>query len=161
MNVKNEGSSPHNSQIYVFRGIVCYYGKHYVSIFQRSKLLGTSGEAQYLLFDDINVREIGNWNDVKEECVKSHYQPVLLLYELESQSNSLFDSDAPQSHEVIENKVSRRSTNTDKLNLSLLQRWKQEISQFPLVSQFSLRTRKSSVDQEMSPRRIYQLTLSA
>lgn len=34
------------------------------------------------MFDDAKIREIGDWNDVKVECVKSRYQPVLLLYEL-------------------------------------------------------------------------------
>ncbi|KAJ1420037.1 hypothetical protein B484DRAFT_453237 [Ochromonadaceae sp. CCMP2298] len=38
----------------------------------------------FLLFDDQHVRRVGNWGAVKRECVKAHYQPVLLLYELES-----------------------------------------------------------------------------
>lgn len=61
---------------YVFRGLVCYYGAHYVSIFQ-----GEGGS--FLLFDDYTVKPIGDWEAVKIKCVKSMYQPVLLLYELE------------------------------------------------------------------------------
>lgn len=64
---------------YLFRGLVCYYGLHYVSIFQEySPETGN----RFLLFDDQKVRVIGDWNDVKTECLKSRYQPVLLLYEL-------------------------------------------------------------------------------
>eukprot|EP01038_Epipyxis_sp_PR26KG_P012103 gene12103-16196_t len=64
---------------YIFRGLVCYYGLHYVSIFQNSE----PNEVSFLLFDDQRVRSLGNWHAVKEECIKAHYQPVLLLYELE------------------------------------------------------------------------------
>ena len=42
-----------------------------------------NGEARFLLFDDQKVRPIGSWEDVKKECMKSLYQPVLLLYELQ------------------------------------------------------------------------------
>lgn len=65
---------------YVFRGLICYYGKHYVSIFQSRKV----GMYEYLLFDDQTIKVIGDWEAVKDKCVKSCYQPVLLLYELET-----------------------------------------------------------------------------
>ena len=87
---------------YVFRGLVCYYGLHYVSIFQQFSNAATTSstasssagpalqqselevvEQQYLLFDDQNIRVIGDWAAVQELCVKALYQPVLLLYELE------------------------------------------------------------------------------
>lgn len=64
---------------YVFRGLVCYYGLHYVSIFQGLE----GGHDNFLLFDDHTIKPIGDWDAVKAKCVKSHYQPVLLLYELE------------------------------------------------------------------------------
>lgn len=64
---------------YVFRGFVCYYGSHYVSIFQE-RLQG--GEVHFLLFDDQKIRPLGGWEAVKKECIKSCYQPVILLYEL-------------------------------------------------------------------------------
>ena len=80
----NSGNSGNSESIgnpaYVFRGLVCYYGKHYVSIFQSR----APGHYQYLLFDDQSVKNIGSWEAVKEKCVKSCYQPVLLLYELEN-----------------------------------------------------------------------------
>ena len=69
-----------NNPAYVFRGLVCYYGAHYVSIFQGSEA------GAYLLFDDYTVKSIGDWDAVKFKCVRSMYQPVLLLYELEKRS---------------------------------------------------------------------------
>jgi hypothetical protein len=47
-----------------------------------------NGEARFLLFDDQKVRPIGGWEDVKKECMKSLYQPVLLLYELQDSNTS-------------------------------------------------------------------------
>ena len=43
---------------YVFRGLVCYYGLHYVSIFQEHQQ-DEAKPVQFLLFDDHNVRLIG------------------------------------------------------------------------------------------------------
>jgi hypothetical protein len=70
--------------IYCLRGMVCYYGLHFVSIFQAGEGDGEDGYAQYLLFDDSRIRVIGNWLDVVEEAVKARYQPVLLLFEQKS-----------------------------------------------------------------------------
>ena len=75
---KRRGLEP----IYCLRGMVCYYGKHFVSIFQADT--DDQGAAQFLLFDDSRVRIIGNWVNVKSEAVKAHYQPVLLLFELKT-----------------------------------------------------------------------------
>lgn len=65
---------------YLFRGLICYYGRHYVSIFQEYSF----GEPKFLLFDDQNIRSIGSWSAVKKECIRGRYQPVLLLYEREN-----------------------------------------------------------------------------
>jgi hypothetical protein len=118
------------SPTYAFRGLVCYYGLHYVSIFQEYL---PSGKGRFLLFDDKNIRVIGSWDDVREECVRSHYQPVLLLYELEhehaddhyhqhsrtqSQSMSWFSSffrsnqpkHVPSKLHVVEDVIRRKSS---------------------------------------------------
>lgn len=63
---------------YGLQGMICYYGLHYVSIF-----LDHKEDNMFLLFDDQRVRPIGNWADVISLCVRSLYQPVLLIYELE------------------------------------------------------------------------------
>ena len=39
---------------------------------------------QFLLFDDQKVIKLGGWEEVKRECLRSSFQPVLLLYEIEN-----------------------------------------------------------------------------
>ncbi|XP_060710003.1 inactive ubiquitin carboxyl-terminal hydrolase 54-like [Hemiscyllium ocellatum] len=56
-------------------GMVCYYGKHYSTFFFQTKI------RKWMYFDDAHVKEIGpKWKDVLTRCIKSHYQPLLLLY---------------------------------------------------------------------------------
>ncbi|XP_023676127.2 ubiquitin carboxyl-terminal hydrolase 54-like isoform X5 [Paramormyrops kingsleyae] len=56
-------------------GMVCYYGKHYSTFFFQTKI------RKWMYFDDAQVKEIGpKWKDVVSRCIKSHYQPLLLLY---------------------------------------------------------------------------------
>lgn len=45
---RNADTSYIDNTIYVFRGLICYYGHHYVSIFQEY----SPGEPVFLLFDD-------------------------------------------------------------------------------------------------------------
>lgn len=84
-NDSSDGQGCGQRHSYVFRGMVCYYGKHYVSIFQEY----SPGEPRFLLFDDSRIRCLGNWAEVKAECGRSLYQPVLLLYELEGSYESV------------------------------------------------------------------------
>ena len=102
---------------YIFRGMICYYGLHYVSIFQES---GTQPEnPTFLLFDDQNLRLLGDWNTVIQQCIKAHYQPVLLLYELDvvtqalspkkkrTSSSSMFFFGSPKSAPAVESKSNK------------------------------------------------------
>ena len=70
---------------YFFRGMVCYYGQHYVSVFQDCSV----GRPRFLLFDDARIRVIGQWRDVLAECKRARYQPVLLLYEKDSGTHDI------------------------------------------------------------------------
>lgn len=84
---RTPGSTPTNNKekkgpSYVFRGLVCYYGLHYVSIFE--VLEDGDKDATFYLFDDQRVVRIGNWEETVRKCVASRYQAVLLLYELEA-----------------------------------------------------------------------------
>ena len=73
-------------EVFFFRGMVCYYGLHYVSIFQDL----SSGTPRFLLFDDARIRVIGRWRDVLTECRRARYQPVLLLYEKDSGTDDYY-----------------------------------------------------------------------
>lgn len=100
---------------YLFRGMVCYYGLHYVSIFQEH---GTA-KARFLLFDDKTVRPIGAWDEVVALAVKSRYQPVCLLYERSSRDHSRGDSaDATLSSSSFSQLNTSITTSSDDMDLS-------------------------------------------
>lgn len=48
---------------YRLRGLVCYYGRHYVALFY------STAHKMWLLFDDSRVIEVGSWQNVINECV--------------------------------------------------------------------------------------------
>ena len=60
---------------HLFRGMICYYGLHYVAFF----LNRTDGS--WLMFDDHVVRPLGRWEEVKERCLQGKWQPVMVFYE--------------------------------------------------------------------------------
>jgi len=58
------------------RGMICYYGRHYVACFYSEE------QRQWLSFDDIRVHSVGaEWSDAVAHCSKSRYQPLLLFYQ--------------------------------------------------------------------------------
>ncbi|KAJ8533274.1 hypothetical protein ON010_g13980 [Phytophthora cinnamomi] len=70
------------SSVYSFRGMVCYYGRHYVGFFA-SRSLGDDGveRERWFLFDDTRVKLVGAWADVRLRIERGGYQPTLLFYE--------------------------------------------------------------------------------
>ncbi|TYZ56924.1 hypothetical protein PybrP1_001907 [[Pythium] brassicae (nom. inval.)] len=64
---------------YRLRGLVCYYGRHYVALFY------STAHKMWLLFDDSRVIEVGSWQNVINECLNGRFQPVLFFYELPDQ----------------------------------------------------------------------------
>ncbi|KAF1781303.1 Ubiquitin specific protease domain [Phytophthora cactorum] len=69
------------SSVYSFRGLVCYYGRHYVGFF--SSRLNEDGveKERWFLFDDTRVKLVGTWADVRLRIERGGYQPTLLFYE--------------------------------------------------------------------------------
>ncbi|ETO61669.1 hypothetical protein F444_20365 [Phytophthora nicotianae P1976] len=74
-------SSTEVSSVYSFRGLVCYYGRHYVGFF--ASRLNEDGveKERWFLFDDTRVKLVGMWADVKLRIERGGYQPTLLFYE--------------------------------------------------------------------------------
>ncbi|CAH0486457.1 unnamed protein product [Peronospora farinosa] len=70
------------SSLYSFRGLVCYYGRHYVGFFA-SRSLDEAGveRERWFLFDDTRVKLVGTWADVRLRVERGGYQPTLLFYE--------------------------------------------------------------------------------
>ncbi|ETV86447.1 hypothetical protein H257_01643 [Aphanomyces astaci] len=67
---------PKPESIYVFRGMVCYYGQHYVSFFKSQ-----SKAHEWYLFDDVQVHKIGSWDEVRRRIERGCYQPTILFWE--------------------------------------------------------------------------------
>ncbi|KAG7383342.1 Ubiquitin carboxyl-terminal hydrolase [Phytophthora pseudosyringae] len=70
------------SSLYSFRGLVCYYGRHYVGFFASRSLDDDGVERErWFLFDDTRVKLVGTWADVRLRIERGGYQPTLLFYE--------------------------------------------------------------------------------
>lgn len=69
------GGSGSGSARYTRAGMICYYGKHYVSMFY------SAPRRQWVLLDDSRVRWLGGWDDVARRCRAGKLQPVVLFYE--------------------------------------------------------------------------------
>ncbi|KEP65675.1 UNVERIFIED_CONTAM: hypothetical protein HHA_248710 [Hammondia hammondi] len=60
---------------HVFRGMVCFYGQHYVCFFHHW------ASAKWVLFDDSRVKRGLMWKDVVSMCVAGKLLPCLLFFE--------------------------------------------------------------------------------
>ncbi|TMW65331.1 hypothetical protein Poli38472_007973 [Pythium oligandrum] len=84
---------------YNFRGMVCYYGRHYVGFFKsRSVENGVSGE-RWFLFDDTRVKPVGNWDEVRSRIERGVYQPTLLFYERKGIKQESLEKFATEIHQ--------------------------------------------------------------
>lgn len=61
---------------YRFRGMICFYGKHYDAYFY------SDFRKQWLVFDDATVKCVGDqWEHVLARCQLGHFHPSVLFYE--------------------------------------------------------------------------------
>eukprot|EP00736_Rhodelphis_marinus_P006431 Rmarinus@m.16478 len=68
-------SVPESELRFILQGMICYYGCHYVAFFYNSI------QRTWVMFDDATVRPVGDhWEDVRDRCLVSRYQPAILLY---------------------------------------------------------------------------------
>lgn len=72
---------PAVSSQYGFRGLVCYYGRHYVGFFASRSIEDGVEQERWFLFDDTRVKRVGAWEDVRLRIERGGYQPTLLFYE--------------------------------------------------------------------------------
>lgn len=58
------------------RGMICYYGMHYVLLFYQSLL------KYWMLYDDSHIRKVGDsWMDVSRLCISGRFRPSVLLFQ--------------------------------------------------------------------------------
>lgn len=69
------------SSEYLFRGMVCYYGRHYVGFFKSRTVENGVSHERWFLFDDTRVKPVGTWEDVRSRVERGVYQPTLIFYE--------------------------------------------------------------------------------
>ncbi|RLN57924.1 hypothetical protein BBJ29_008879 [Phytophthora kernoviae] len=70
-----------STSLYKFRGLVCYYGRHYVGFFSSRSVEDGVERERWFLFDDTRVKPVGTWADVRLRIERGCYQPTLLFYE--------------------------------------------------------------------------------
>jgi hypothetical protein len=67
---------PTGTGVYQLRGIVCFFGRHYISYFYRPLA------KKWVCFDDSSHREVGSdWSSVADKVKAGRYQPSVIFYE--------------------------------------------------------------------------------
>lgn len=83
---------------YSFRGMVCYYGRHYVGFFASRSIIEGVEQERWYLFDDTRVKLVGTWADVRSRVERGGYQPTLLFYERNGLEQAKLESIATEIH---------------------------------------------------------------
>uniref|UniRef100_K3WCM2 USP domain-containing protein n=1 Tax=Globisporangium ultimum (strain ATCC 200006 / CBS 805.95 / DAOM BR144) TaxID=431595 RepID=K3WCM2_GLOUD len=86
------------SSDYSFRGMVCYYGRHYVGFFASRSVEDGVEKERWYLFDDTRVKLVGTWADVRSRVERGGYQPTLLFYERNGLEQSKLEEVATEIH---------------------------------------------------------------
>jgi len=60
----------------VLKGMVCYYGSHYVAFHYSAK------SDIWIMFDDSVVLEVGSFDHVRTKCRAGTFKPTILFYEI-------------------------------------------------------------------------------
>lgn len=83
---------------YSFRGMVCYYGRHYVGFFASHSIIEGVEQERWYLFDDTRVKLVGTWADVRSRVERGGYQPTLLFYERNGLEQNKLEGIATEIH---------------------------------------------------------------
>jgi len=76
--MEDSNVSQNSPSLYKFRGMICYYGKHYSAYFYNTKL------SQWYVYDDTTVKALGShWPAVRDRCLRGRLQPSVVFYERE------------------------------------------------------------------------------
>ncbi|TDH71431.1 uncharacterized protein CCR75_005986 [Bremia lactucae] len=90
--------SSKETSVYAFRGLVCYYGCHYVGFFASRSIDDGVERERWFLFDDTRVKLVGTWADVRSRIERGAYQPTLLFYERKSIQLAMLEEIATEIH---------------------------------------------------------------
>lgn len=104
------------SSEYSFRGMVCYYGRHYVGFFASRSLEDGKAQERWFLFDDTRVKRVGTWADVRLRVERGGYQPTLLFYERNGIDLDKLESTASSIHKWWETTAEERAKTVDTIH---------------------------------------------
>lgn len=68
-------AAPPAGAAHLFSGMICYYGRHYMTFFYSRRL------RVWLLLDDAKVVPCGSWAAVADKCIAGCLQPTVIFYE--------------------------------------------------------------------------------
>eukprot|EP01119_Soliformovum_irregulare_P008684 TRINITY_DN21784_c0_g1_i1.p1 TRINITY_DN21784_c0_g1~~TRINITY_DN21784_c0_g1_i1.p1 ORF type:complete len:543 (-),score=119.88 TRINITY_DN21784_c0_g1_i1:8-1636(-) len=91
-----KGKKPRDPNYYKFRGMICYYGKHYTAYFYNHK------STQWYVYDDTQVKPVATeWPSVRDRCLRGRLQPNIVFYERESDHISDIEQEEPDLFQSI------------------------------------------------------------
>jgi len=61
--------------------MICYYGKHYISLVARRLSESSEHRGEFICFDDDKLQVLESWEAAQDYCSESRYQPTLVWYE--------------------------------------------------------------------------------
>ena len=75
------GEGREGGSVYVLRGIICFYGRHYVLFFMDRDKHHTDHHAKkWWFFDDSAVRPVGPWDALQPFIKQNSFHPTILFY---------------------------------------------------------------------------------
>lgn len=101
------------SSEYAFRGMVCYYGRHYVGFFASRSMEDGEAKERWFLFDDTRVKRVGTWADVRLRIERGGYQPTLLFYERTGIELGKLEQTASEIHKWWEKSAEEKVPSSD------------------------------------------------
>eukprot|EP00347_Sterkiella_histriomuscorum_P007794 403347537 len=93
---------------YILRGMITYYGKHYISYFYSQK------HDTWVQFNDQQLKSIGNFKEVMKKCISGRQQPTTLFYEHEEVIINVLDQGVEEKEANMNKKRDKRYYFTDK-----------------------------------------------
>ena len=62
------------NKTFYFKGMFLYWSNHYICLFYEKKL------KQFVMYDDILIKQFPSWKELIKDLIKGYYQPVALIY---------------------------------------------------------------------------------
>ncbi|CDW76032.1 inactive ubiquitin carboxyl-terminal hydrolase 53-like [Stylonychia lemnae] len=98
----------YQNTVFILRGMITYYGKHYISYFYSQK------HDTWVQFNDQSLKSIGNFQEVMRRCINGKQQPTTLFYENQEVIINVIDTKTSEKDAKMHKKREKRYYFTDK-----------------------------------------------